>query len=374
LCNILPFFNIILLSKNYFFEVYDMGRITSVSLCMIVKNEEVFLDTALKSVKSVLPLGEMVVVDTGSTDKTKDIALQNGTVVFDFEWCDNFSAARNFAADKAKNDWIFILDADEEIIGAEAGELIEFLSDVQAVGAITRVEMSDKANTYESRLYNRKKYRYEGSIHEQITPLGNHNKQIKTVPVLIAHHGYLPEFKRVNGKLERNEMLLKKELAKTPDDSYFLHQLGKSYFCNNRDLLQACSCFEKALSSKPDARFGYVYDIVECYGYALLNTGQYEKALKLMVDYAAYYRGNPHFRFLSAHIYQNNGMLVEAVECYESCLGVDMADYKGITSYLSYYNIGVVLECVDMVDDAIQMYQNCGDYEPAVKRLAVLLK
>ena len=340
---------------------------------MIVKNEELFLDTALKSVKSVLGSFDITVVDTGSTDRTKEIASENGASVFDFAWCDDFSAARNFAADKAKNDWIFVLDADEEVMGTQANELAEFLSDAQAVGSVTRVELSDKANTYESRLYNKKYYKYEGRIHEQIAPLGNLQKIIKATPILIAHHGYLPEYKRVNYKLERNEILLKKELAEYPGDPYLLHQLGKSYFCNGRDLLQACSCFEKALSSRPDVRFGYVYDMVECYGYALLNTGQHEKALKLRDAYARHYKTNPCFSFLSAHIYQNNGMLIEAVECYESCLGVDIVDYKGITSHLSYYNIGVILECVGMIDDAIQMYKNCGDYEPASNRLAVLL-
>ena len=344
-----------------------------VSLCMIVKNEEVFLDAALKSVRSVLCLSDMIVVDTGSMDKTKDIAIDNGASVFDFKWCDDFSAARNFAADKAKNDWIFVLDADEEVMGSESSELEEFFKDEYAVGSITRVELSDKANSYESRLYHRKYYRYEGSIHEQITPLGNRQKHVKAAPVLIAHHGYLPEYERVNEKLERNEKLLKKELAKHPGDPYILHQLGKSYFCNNRNLTQACRCFEKALSSRPDVRLGYVYDLVECYGYALLNTEQYEKALKLRDDYVRYYETNPNFRFLSAHIYRNIGMLVEAVECFESCLEADIVDYKGITSHLSYYNIGVILECVGMVEDAVQMYKNCGDYDPASKRVAALL-
>ena len=350
-----------------------MGRMKPVSLCMIVKNEEAFLDTALKSVKSVLALSDMIVVDTGSTDKTKDIALRNGAVVHDFEWCDDFSAARNFAADKAKNDWIFVLDADEEVIKADDDELSELLRDTQTVGSVTGVEMTDKANNPESRIYNRKCYRYEGSIHEQITPLGDLEKRIKAVPVLIAHHGYLPEYKRVSGKLERNERLLIKALAENPGDPYLLHQLGKSYFCSNRDLQRACSCFEEALSLEPEAGLGYVYDTVECYCYALINTGQYEKALRLRDKYADRYWANPHFRFLSAHVYQNNGMLIEAVECYESCIAADVVDYKGITSHLSYYNIGVILECVGMTGDAVEMYKNCGDYDPATKRLAVLL-
>jgi len=349
-----------------------MGSVLPISLCMIAKNEEFFLDTALKSVRAVLDLDEVIVADTGSTDATKDIAYENGAKVFDFEWCDDFSAARNFAAGIAKNDWIFVLDADEEMISADAAELESFIADARAVGAVTRIEMTDKSNSPESRLYNRKNYRYDGIIHEQITPTGKHEKIIKDAPIHIIHHGYVAEFKQAKGKLERNERLLKKELSENPDDPYLLYQLGKCYFDGSRNLPQACESFGKALLKRPDYRLEYVYNLVECYGYALINAGQYERALSLMKEYAKLYDSKVQFRFLSAHILQNNGMFIEAVECYESCIGADAIDYSGITSFLSYYNIGVVLECVGMTEDAIAMYENCGDYELAVERLRQL--
>jgi len=339
---------------------------------MIVKNEEAFLGVALESVKSILGLKDLVVADTGSEDKTKEIAAINGARVVDFEWRDDFSAARNFAADNAANDWIFVLDADEEMMGAEKDELAQFIKDPHAIGSLTRVEMLDKANSHESRLYNRRHNRYTGIIHEQITPLDGREKEIVQVPILIAHHGYLPEFGRVEGKLERNEQLLMKELAERPDDPYILYQLGKCCFCARRDLPRACGYFGKALAQDIDIRLGYVYNMVECYGYALINTGQFDKALVLMNEYARYYDNVPQFRFLSAHINQNNGLLIEAVECYESCIGADTVDFSGITSFLSYYNIGVILECVGMTQDAVRMYENCGDYEPARKRRAEL--
>ena len=115
-----------------------MGRTLPISLCIIAKNEEFFLDAALKSVRAVMNLEEMVVADTGSTDRTKEIALENGARVFDFEWCDDFAAARNFAADKAINDWVFVLDADEEVIKADILDLESFISDDSAVGAVAR--------------------------------------------------------------------------------------------------------------------------------------------------------------------------------------------------------------------------------------------
>jgi len=138
-------------------------------------------------------------------------------------------------------------------------------------------------------------------------------------------------------------------------------------------LHKACYYFEKVLSAGVDTTVGYSYNLVECYGYALINTGHYEKALRLRDTFASAYEDNVQFRFLSAHIYQNNGMFLEAVEMYESCIGVETFDEKGLNSFLSYYNIGVILECVGMIEDAVAMYENCGDYEPAKLRLAELV-
>jgi len=340
---------------------------------MIVKNEEEFLDVALKSAVSVLNLDDIIVVDTGSTDKTKEIALDNGAKVFDFIWVDDFSAARNFSASKAKNEWIFFIDADEEIKEANAASIESFLSDIRAVGMISLTDLNTNRQSSLARLYNRNVYSFEGSIHEQLRAVnGSKNPVYKNVSISMLHHGYLPEYDKVSAKLERNERLLLSELKKQPKNSYLLYQLGKSYFVNDRDLSKACDYFEKAIAAGADVSVGYTYDLVECYAYALINTGQYEKALALREKFFIHYNNDIQFRFLSGHIFQNNGMLIEAVESYESCIGMDVFDPNGLTSFLSYYNMGVILECVGMLEDAVVMYKNCGDYEPALKRLAEL--
>jgi len=344
-----------------------------VSLCMIVKNEEIFLDTALKSINSLLGLDDIVVVDTGSTDRTKEIAIENGAKVFNFEWCDDFSAARNFAAVKASNDWIFYIDADEEVIDVDYDDLQRFLANTKAVGMIKLTDINSKRQSSLARLFNRSNYSFEGSIHEQLRAIdGRSNISVKDVKISMLHHGYLPEYDKVNAKLERNERLLLKELKKQPKNPYLLYQLGKSNFCNDRDLNKACDYFRKALAAGVDTNINYTYDLIECYGYALLNTEQYETALVLRDEFYPNYNDNVYFRFLSAHIYQNNGMFIEAVESYESCLGADIFDPNGITSYLSCYNIGVILECVGMIEDAVQYYKKCLDYEPATARLKEL--
>jgi len=341
---------------------------------MIVKNEEEFLDSSIKSAVVALGFDDIVVADTGSTDKTVEIALANSARVVSFEWCDDFSAARNFAAYNAVHDWVFMLDADERVIEADIGKLESFIKENHTVGSFRRIEMTDNAVVNESRLYNRRFYRYDGNIHEQIIPVDTSRKIVKPAPIVLAHYGYLPDVKTAKSKYERNARLLEEALSKKPDDPYLLFQLGKCYSVNDGNLKKACDYFERSLAAKEDYRLEYVYYTVELYGYALINSGQYEKALEFIGRYGEFYNHKPEFRFLSAHIYQNNGMLQEAVECYESCIGADTYDAKGITSFLSYYNIGVILECVGMLEDAVAIYEKCGGYEPAKQRLAELVK
>jgi len=350
-----------------------MANKLPVSLCMIVKNEEAFLDASLKSVKSVLGFEDIVVIDTGSEDRTKEIALDNGAAVFDFEWCDDFSAARNFAAEKAKNDWVLALDADEVVTNFDRNELGSFINDKQlSVGAMKIISLPDTGASNISRFYNRKYYKWDGNIHEQLIPAGNHPKVIAPLHIIADHYGYTPEVKESKGKFERNLRMLEAALVDNPDDPYILAQLGKCYYVNNGDLLKTCEYFDLALKADEDYRLEYVYITVEYYGYSLLNTGQYEKALELILKYTQYYNPKVEFRFLSAHVFQNNGLFQEAVEMYESCIGVDVFDPKGLTSFLSYYNIGVILECVGMIEDAAEIYGKCGDYEPALARLTEL--
>ncbi|MCG8332870.1 MAG: glycosyltransferase family 2 protein, partial [Proteobacteria bacterium] len=90
---------------------YGGIELITVSLCMIVKNEEKVLTRCLDSVKDLVD--EIIIVDTGSTDKTKDIALKYTSNLYDFEWIDDFAAARNYSFSKATMDYILWLDADD---------------------------------------------------------------------------------------------------------------------------------------------------------------------------------------------------------------------------------------------------------------------
>src|SRR3989344_295540 len=109
---------------------------STLSLCMITKNEEQFLEQCLNSVKELVD--EIIIVDTGSTDKTKEIASKFTDKIYDFQWCDDFSAARNESLKYATQDWILVLDADE-VISKE---------DYQKIKELIQPEIQPEASAY----------------------------------------------------------------------------------------------------------------------------------------------------------------------------------------------------------------------------------
>jgi len=126
-------------------QIEKPGKKGSLSLCMIVKNEEKHLIRCLRSVRDVVD--EMIIVDTGSTDKTKDIATVFGTKLFDFPWTGDFSAARNESLKYATGDWILVLDGDEAISSRDYDELKKLIrkstSKPAAYAIVTRNYMSN---------------------------------------------------------------------------------------------------------------------------------------------------------------------------------------------------------------------------------------
>lgn len=152
----------------------------TVSLCMIVKNEEEVLARCLDSTADLMD--EIIIVDTGSTDKTAEIARQYTDKVYSFEWIDDFAAARNFSFSKATMQYCMWLDADdilEEHARKQLQELKQTLSDsVDVVMMKYHVSFDESGNPlfsyYRERLLkNNPLYRWVGAVHEVITPCGN---------------------------------------------------------------------------------------------------------------------------------------------------------------------------------------------------------
>ncbi len=211
------------------------------SLCMIVKNEEAHLARCLGSVAG--QVDEMVVVDTGSTDRTIEIARQFGARIFQIPWRDDFAAAKNEALARARGEWILLLDADEEFLGAPAEktspEFRPFLQTTTADALQLRVrnrmppgELEQYQEFDLTRLWrNRPDFRYSGAIHEQIRPaIQRAGGMIAQSPFVILHHGYAcPTVQGNRQRAERNLRLLQAALEKDPENPYLLYHLGATY-------------------------------------------------------------------------------------------------------------------------------------------------
>ncbi|MBA8894789.1 glycosyltransferase [Clostridium saccharobutylicum] len=344
---------------------------------MIVRDEEKNLEKYLLQVKNLVD--EIIIIDTGSIDNTKKIALSFTDMVFDFKWCNDFSVARNFSISKATNDWILVLDADEFIESFDKAKVLEFISskdNMKTVGRIKRINLIEdqlgikKGTELISRLFNRKYFRYEGTIHEQIAHRDGEVYSIKPVDITVNHIGYTKEEVDRTNKLERNISLLKKAIEEKSNEPYLYYQLGKSFYMM-KDYIEAYKCFEKAISFPVDCRLEYVEDLIETYGYALINAEKFGEAMEIQI-YREYYN-SADYNFLMGLIYMNNAKFDLAVQSFLKCNEYDDGKMEGISTYLPYYNIGVIFECLGYRDEAISYYRKCGNYDLAVTRLKSVL-
>ncbi len=202
----------------------------AISCCMIVKNEEAFLAQCLESVK--LYVDEIVIVDTGSTDSTADIARRYTDKVFFHPWEDSFSKARNYSLSYATGDWIFIIDADEELL-PESGPLLREAvanagsADVLLVNIISFYGNGKKAarHNLERVCRNNGAIRYEGIVHNQMVG----GRETRASKIELKHYGYDLDEKKRNEKFLRTAGLLKQVIEQDPENPLPHYYLGSSY-------------------------------------------------------------------------------------------------------------------------------------------------
>ena len=166
------------------------------SVCIITKNEEKNIERCLRSLLE--SNWELVVVDTGSIDKTRDIARRYTNSLYDFTWCDDFSAAKNYAISKAKYDLVMVVDSDEFMNSLEGIHNYRKLEEMacqnlDTVGRICRrnIFMRDgvqqENKEWLNRIFDRRKFRYEGRIHEQVVPIQGGTYETWHSPLTFLH-------------------------------------------------------------------------------------------------------------------------------------------------------------------------------------------
>ncbi|HRV42173.1 MAG TPA: glycosyltransferase [Syntrophales bacterium] len=229
-----------------------------ISLCMIVRDEEACLGRCLESVRPWVD--EIVVVDTGSTDRTVEIAQGFGARVYHHPWENDFSKHRNQSLSYARGRWIFQLDADEELFPEDGPLLRRIVAGAEADYYHCRFFDLRKDGTIHGTFYLVRLFRgdlgmtYERKVHNQLRTVGRG----AYCNLRVRHYGYDLSKERMEAKHLRTTRLLEEMLAEDPDDPYCLFQLSSSYSMH-RDFAKAVAYGERALAvmREKNLRNGY---------------------------------------------------------------------------------------------------------------------
>lgn len=340
------------------------------SLCMIVKDEEEHIGKCLNSIKGVVD--EMIIVDTGSSDRTVEICKSFGAQVFEFPWNGSFSAARNYGLDRATGDWILWLDADEEVDASDVYKLRDVLYSHDNILSIHLInyygDESDPNKTFDiahSRLFkNHKGFKFMYDIHEMlnandILPESEVN-QIKTVPIKVYHYGYLESVSNNKKKFERNLSMLEDALKKEDhnpwthyhiaSEYYRVKQYDKAFDYVNRAILD----FLKQLLTPPSLLYRLKYSI-------LISSGSINGAWPSIDKVTLLYPDYVDLHFYKGIILLSKSRYIEALEVFDHCLemGEDNLQYltlKGVGSFQALFYKGCCLEQLGQIEAAAICY------------------
>lgn len=347
-----------------------------ISVCIITKNEEANLENCLRLLRAYD--WEILVVDTGSTDGTRGIAERYADRVLDFAWRDDFSAARNYSLSQASHDTVLIIDSDEYILEADVPEILRLAgAHPDAVGLLSRenhYQMNGTDSVYTDlveRLFCRKRYHYEGRIHEQVRRLtGSGDYPSYRLPLRVDHSGYSGSGEALRAKATRNIDLLLRDLEEHPDDPYLYFQIGQSYNMIHDDS-NACLYYGRGLAYDVDPAAEYVQMMVIGYGYALLHLNRAEEALGLAGVYDAF-SSSADFLDLMGLIYLRNGQYMKALLEFVKALSCQTAHVTGANTFIPSYNIGLINEMMGDREAALTHYRRCGDFPMALQKIAEL--
>jgi glycosyltransferase involved in cell wall biosynthesis len=323
------------------------NRTVRISLTIIARDEEKNLPHCLESVRGVFD--EIVVVDTGSVDRTREIAHEYGAKVFEFAWIDDFGAARNAALGRATGDYAFWLDADDVIEPPEREKLQALLDGLRAGDEAAFVvrcacDPSTDGSGGETvvdhiRLFPlRPDIRWTYRIHEQILPsLRRAGIPVRWTDLVVRHTGYTDIAVRAR-KLERDTRILLADLKDNPDEPFTLFNLG-AIADERRDSSAALHYLRKSLqfSAPSDSITRKLFALIARAHQRLGDTGA---ALRVCAEGLALEPDNAELWFRKAVVHRQRGESAEAGACWRTILSlsrperfasVDMGIYGHLT-------------------------------------------
>lgn len=347
-------------------------KISKISACLIVKNEENNLDDCLNSISEVAD--EIIIVDTGSTDNTIQIAKKYDTKIYHYKWQDDFASARNFALSKATFPYILSIDADERLLNPK--ELLTVIKNAKEdvggwlINLTSFAERQDKTkDTYVTNLLrlfrNHPDIKFKGIIHEQIIEsITKLNYKLDNTNIKIEHIGYNLSIQEMLKKQERNLNLLLKAIETNPDDTYYLYQIAKTYMALNQkekaqEFFNTCleNCTENS-SIKPQA-LNYSAILSYQLGNKELATKRAEQSLKII-------KNQSFANYVIAEVNSDNLDYESAISAYNKMLHAlenpdtitqVIGDYS-ISPELIYFKLGKSYIGLKQYDKAQTQFEN----------------
>jgi glycosyltransferase involved in cell wall biosynthesis len=295
------------------------------SAALIVRDEEAVLGDCLASIEPVVD--EIVVVDTGSTDRSREIAERHGARVIDHPWQDDFAAARNVGLDAARGEWILYIDADERLAPVGRATVEALLRDAPEISFRVLLRPDSTSTPYlEYRLWrNDPRIRFAGRIHEKVVPeiqavSATDRRPVGDCDLLLDHVGYEGDQTR---KHRRNLPLLRAQLAAEPDNLFNRHHLARVLRGLGEDdeaeqvLVDAV---ELARTRRADPLGVLAFtDLVR------LRRDRGEDVAELLAEARRRYPANKLLWWLQATACLDSGRWVEALDIANSLLSVDVA-------------------------------------------------
>ncbi|TCJ06385.1 glycosyltransferase [Cytobacillus praedii] len=327
----------------------------TISLCMIIKNEEKVLSDCLRSVKG--KVNEIIVVDTGSTDSSVGIAESYGAKVFYFDWVDDFSSARNFSLSKATSDYILVLDADEQLDQSfNLYEEIKSDKDYYIMSIKNRMGKEYVLNHNAIRLFkNDHRLKYKGRIHEHININEYNTLTFETInEPQIYHIGYIPEVFSNKNKNKRNLNMLKMAVKEDPS-GYNYYNLGKQFKAIG-DFDSAFNAFSKSFSL--NNQVSYIPNLLYHMGECLNELQKYEDGIHLVKTSISKFPEAVDLFFILGVLYENAGYIQDAELCFRKCIEIGDLEFgetlEGVGSYLAFFKLGEVLRKQGRILDAFE--------------------
>lgn len=334
------------------------GRAPRITLCMIARDEEEFLGECLRRAQGAFD--EFVLVDTGSKDRTVEIAESYGAKVIHEPWDDDFSKPRNLGMSKATGDWILVLDADEFIQADGCEQMRQLVNNPHALGyhmLFTNNYGGGKTiGVMMVRLFrNLPGATYTNIIHEQVTPSlqsigGPLGLELLSADIEVEHLGYSDQMMTDRGKIERNERLFVKDLAQRPDDVYLHYKYGDflrrvpGRTDDAKNMLDRC--LDLILASEPSLprSLPYAAEVAALCALEAERAGETQRSREIIDIGLRRFVPTPNLHYLAASLANSDGDSETAIHHYRRCMAyrgrvLVVPVQEGITSYVSLTGI-----------------------------------